>query len=83
MDGGAQLGKPLATREAAHLANFVIADGAFRLIDMELAGFGDPRIDLAIAQSHIELEERDELGQTLAGSFSDGDGPGVRACLCG
>ena len=50
---------------------------------MELAGFGDPRIDLAIAQSHIELEEHDELGQTLAGRFSDGDGPGVRACLCG
>ena len=58
----------------AHLANFVIVDGAFRLIDMELAGFGDPRIDLAIVQLHTELDEHDELKQTLAGRFSDGDG---------
>ena len=55
----------------AHLANFVMADGAFRLIDMEFAGFGDPRIDLAIVQVHTELEEHEELRQALAGRFSD------------
>ena len=58
----------------AHLSNFVIAHGVFRLIDMELAGFGDPRIDLAIVQSHTELEKHDELMQALASRFSDEDG---------